>query len=487
MTTQPSSLFRYFDSQTASFTRPNSTPFCSGERVSDAVAMAVAFAGNFPFWTFSQKFAGPVAGPIMGACNLAGFGIFRGKCLMDLFDRCWGRVDADERAIVSQSGGGCTQLKRVGAVLAGIAAQAPIMYLAYEYNGRNLLYPIIVGCAESAPSILSSLWSVEGAGCAARDHELELFREALIQRVEQFRSELPRWARGMRVAGDSCEERFRRAIGWIPKEFVDGEDAFIAGVMDRARGPDKAIAMLDLATASAPVRRERSTADRSLEWAVGGFGAILGLYTLTLYGRVSYGGVREWGGDEVLAGAAAGVTVAANALITGKFTVDAAQNFYRGIRDVVRGEGDFPLAQALSPRAWVLLRCAALAMAWGAFGPTGYVSREDFPSPVRDVFVSFAPFAAAFLILAILPQIFDEGIRSYYLHRGSQRERAYVQLDRGLSRFSSVLARANPEKVRAFRDGLDPRLGERFGLVAADEEGINASLLSEASAGAAST
>ncbi len=325
----------------------------------------------------------------------------------------------------------CKEIARkTTAAVLGIALQFPFMILAYKYNGRKWIYPVLTGACEGVFTILSLLTSfkfLQSKFQGKLDPELEKKREWFAKQIDCFLEELP--------------------LKYKDPDFVKEIDTiFNSNMTEEECG--KALLSLVLKAKGLPEPQKGSWDSLWTPFAKG-VGIFITLYLTFVNGAVSYKGVKDWKEDqEALAVLATIVVSLGNLKLLIDLCIGSAANFYEGLRDIMKGQYRIPLACAVSPVAWCLGRIASAFLSCTSFGTTA-ISASDYVPKGENLVWPSAPISAALLLGGDLNETSDSLIL-FAKSKTNATIRQFALLHKHLLFFKRKVQNAHPKTLRIF-------------------------------------
>jgi hypothetical protein len=437
-----------------------------GTKVYRIASTAFSGIGNWPFYGVAASFGNqysPILGKILGGSEFASYFAFRISNFEEIRQKIFGGDSNTGSFSVKQSRSpsnavvedfdeskdpihskpllksennevpppGCssrwkTIAKNTGIAALGIIAQFPIMVLAYYGNGENLAYPLICGACEASFTILSLLLTFQSSKKNTENFETDSKliekRNTLIAHINCFLEELP--------------EKYKNP------DFSKKVDSIFSrddSKSDEERGKEL-LALIAEARGLPPV--QKGAWNGALTNLAKGIGILIAGYLTTVNGAVSYKAVKAWKSDQDILALATTVLVGlANIKLLTKLCMDSAQDYYEGIRDVIKGQYRPPLAYSVSPIGWGVGRAFSTIGSWLSFGTTATAARDYIPQ-VGNAFIGPAPLSSALLLNQNLNSTADHFLLSLK-SKWDSKTKQFAHLNDSITKFKQEVESAD--------------------------------------------
>lgn len=160
---------------------------CIGKSLLKSIAIAAGPLARLVFIKIPIKYAGNnlALGGALVYGNIFSYGPFISWCLLKIINSSISPKSDEERNLTRSRVSGCAKIAlKTAAIVVGILAQIPLAYVAYVYNGKNILCifpPLFIDSAYPIYSVmLSSEKIIERRKLSYFENKLELIKDKMI-------------------------------------------------------------------------------------------------------------------------------------------------------------------------------------------------------------------------------------------------------------------------------------------------------------------
>ncbi len=366
---------------------------------------------------------------VLAGGNTLGFWALESWSITHIVDDIFGSANEKENLLTKD------QIKSIhkiisifSAIVLSVASQAVIAYLAYEYNDKNIIMPVMMFPALYFPfysTYLSVNKIFQIKSFSSFEKKLDSLRQKLIASIKNNHNYFIEKSKEKKI---DYVNRFH-----VIKKQEDRLNYFLLDILKENRN-------IEAETQQAIGMKIASL-----------IGAFLTINQLALLGIIAYVGGIQSTSSQIGGIVALLVTISSNLYLTGLSHIRTVKRIFKGIYDFTFCQHKASLPEQLSPKFNLSLKLIGVVISLLAWGPTVQIAGDYIDNYSYKLYNQIVvSIGVTIMILMANLDILDTFVNMKILARGSMHEKDVMKVNDNFIKFMEIINKSSILEIAKF-------------------------------------